>query len=580
MYKYRIEKLKFREGLELNPSQLVVFVGPNNSGKSRALKDILQLATTQNRETKILENIDFSMPDSYEVLSESYKINTVKENGQIFIRALNSSLEKPYNLNVGNETWYQSVGSWLKPGNYNEGSKNNFSHYFGTLLVTLLTTEDRLKLIKESVSSHGPNNIDNILQAFYHEGIEIENNLRNFLKSAFHLDIRLDYSALQRLCFRIGKELEDIPGDPRQSRELFEKFEKMDDQGDGIKSFVSTYLSIILGNKPVLLLDEPEAFLHPPQALRIGELIAEKANDGRQIFVATHSSDLLRGILSKRQDITLVRFYREEKGSYNLLDSDKIRTISNDPLLSSSRVLEGIFYKGVVIVEADSDATFYQRIARQVKSFDDIHYVNAHNKQTVSKVAAPYKELGVKFCVIVDFDVMREKDEFESLINRLSFGPEEVKNLVSLRGQIVAEIESVSPEQLLGAMQQSIRALLDNISNDPADSSTRLLKARRELKKIREEHSSWFKYKQEGYLALTPEKREVFHQLYTICVSKGLFIVPFGELESWLAGHGVERTSNKSRWIVSALEKLPQLQMDEKQEPWKFIKQVHEYLYA
>jgi hypothetical protein len=44
--------------------------------------------------------------------------------------------------------------------------------------------------------------------------------------------------------------------------------------GDGIRSFAGTLVAATCGAHPLLLIDEPEAFLHPPQARRLSRAIA------------------------------------------------------------------------------------------------------------------------------------------------------------------------------------------------------------------------------------------------------------------------------------------------------------------
>ena len=166
-----------------------------------------------------------------------------------------------------------------------------------------------------------------------------------------------------------------------------------------------------------------EAFLHPPQARKLGELIAQYSRD-RQMFIATHSSDLLSGILAKRQeDVTVIRIDRQKNNNkIDSMDHTHLTEIMNHPLLSSSRILEAIFYKGTVIVEADSDSTFYQRISRMIRTSDDIHYVHAHSKQAICKVAEAYTKLGIRFSAIVDFDALRVQNEFRNLISSMNIG--------------------------------------------------------------------------------------------------------------------------------------------------------------
>lgn len=65
-------------------------------------------------------------------------------------------------------------------------------------------------------------------------------------------------------------------------------------ENHGFRSFVATYLVLKCGRRPLLLLDEPEAFLHPPQTKRLAQIIGEAANEeSSQIFIATHSRDIL-----------------------------------------------------------------------------------------------------------------------------------------------------------------------------------------------------------------------------------------------------------------------------------------------
>ena len=49
----------------------------------------------------------------------------------------------------------------------------------------------------------------------------------------------------------------------------------LDSQGDGMRSFATVLLYVLVAdNHSIQFLDEPEAFLHPPQARLVGELIA------------------------------------------------------------------------------------------------------------------------------------------------------------------------------------------------------------------------------------------------------------------------------------------------------------------
>jgi len=579
MYNYKIERIRFNDGSEINPGPLTVIVGPNNCGKSRILKDIRSLTSDQKPESIVVNSVDYLFPDSVNDLIESCKIEAFRdENNNYFLRTLSSNLASQHNVHVGGADWKQTCQDLL--AQKNENNIKQFNYMFGSFYVSLFETEERLKLIKETESSErGTTN--NLLQAFYKEGAEVESKLREIVKGAFNKDIRLDYSSLRKILFRIGDDLDLASLDPREAIAFYDEHEKLDDQGDGIRSFVATILAILVGKRPVLLLDEPESFLHPPQSFRLGEVIAAHADNNRQIIVSTHSVDFLRGILSKRQDVTIIRVDRKDDiNKINVLNSAQVASISQDPLLSSTRILDGLFYKGAIMVEADADSVFYQRISRQLDGADSYHIAHAHNKQTVAKVLYPYRTLGICFAAIVDFDVIRVEHEFRTLLTKLGMPVASINKAIVLQKKIVAVIENVDLEGMLNnqliELETEIGRVKENVNKD---TYTNLLKGLAgNLKRIRESGSSWKKYKKEGVSALDAGTQKIFSELSVLCSENGLFIVPVGELEGWLVKHGLPYTKNKSKWIVNALELIPKLNFNSEQPPWDFLQSVFTYL--
>lgn len=217
--------------------------------------------------------------------------------------------------------------------------------------------------------------------------------------------------------FRVGDDFSRIPNNPQEAFKELRNYPLLDDQGDGLRSILGIITAILSVKKPVVLLDEPEAFLHPPQAMQLGELISDLVEADRQIFIATHSADFLKGLIGSTKDAVIVHLNREKNVTQaNVLDSITLNNIVVDPLLSSSRVLEGMFYKGVVATEGDADTVFYQRLFQKVGASDEIHFVNAHNKQTLKKIIDPYKKLDIKFAMIADADVIRDKHEFLEIL--------------------------------------------------------------------------------------------------------------------------------------------------------------------
>ena len=85
-------------------------------------------------------------------------------------------------------------------------------------------------------------------------------------------------------------------------------------------------------------------------------------------------------------------------------------------------------------------------------------------------------------------------------------------------------------------------------------------------------------FKKYGRASLPSELQPNFDNLWKCCASEGLFIVNVGELESWMVDYDIERTSNKSKWISKALNKLFEIEYDDSKAIWKFVDALRIYL--
>ena len=79
-----------------------------------------------------------------------------------------------------------------------------------------------------------------------------------------------------------------------------------------MRSFVGCILEAFLLPHFLVLVDEPEAFLHPQNARVLGQMLASEKPKNRQLFLATHSVHLLLGLLdSPSGKIRVVRIQRD-----------------------------------------------------------------------------------------------------------------------------------------------------------------------------------------------------------------------------------------------------------------------------
>jgi len=145
-------------------------------------------------------------------------------------------------------------------------------------------------------------------------------------------------------------------GEDRVSISYLQKLERLPTlhtQGDGMRSFVGVLLHSLVVDHSVIMIDEPEAFLHPPQARLLGQMILKETPQGRQLFLATHSGDFLRGLLDTQSNRVRVLRIQRDNGINPIkeLDSNGIKKVWGDPILRYSNVLDGLFHNKVVLCD-------------------------------------------------------------------------------------------------------------------------------------------------------------------------------------------------------------------------------------
>jgi AAA domain, putative AbiEii toxin, Type IV TA system len=393
-----------------------------------------------------------------------------------------------------------------------------------------------------------------------------------------------------QLRLRVGDDFSKLPTDPREARLQMLAAETLDNQGDGIRSFVGVVLALIAVKRPVFLVDEPETFLHPLQAFRIGHFLAHQASESRQIVIATHSVDVLRGVLSHRKDITLIRIDRVgNANTFSLLDPARVDRLANDPLLSSSRVLDGLFYAGAVVVEGDRDARFYHMVSHKLPVKEELHFVNANDKRTIPRIMRVYREMGVRCAAIVDFDVLNNVTELRDHLVAIDLPAQEQDYVLATQKLIAHDAKAAGPDERLSAVlnqlsaiESKVRSIRDEATGtwtgdlEERESVLRWLESR--FRELVETTRPWKQYKELGRAALRPELAERFDELWRLCAARGLFVIETGQLESMLIEQDVPRSSDKRAWIEKALLLIPHLQVDEGRHPWKCMTRVHAFL--
>ena len=536
-----ISKIHFNDGTDVDIQQndIVIFVGPNNAGKSQSLKDIYMLAA-EKQQTTVVTDL------------------TIKKNSTHLKDLLDSIAQKEFH---SSSTKYDALGHTFY---YNSGIEDIFQNdlYLGMFLdlfVANLDTAARLTICEapSSISRNAPKHHPIHYAAFDPKyRIWLSNNF----KKAFGIEItpNTQYGATIPLCMgpliKLNDEYDDEQSRLEAYARILETYKQVQNQGDGIKSFTGILLYLMLDHFCTFLIDEPESFLHPPQARIMGQIIGHTLSNQQQCFISTHSEEIIKGLLEAcPQRIKIIRITRNNDiNFFSVLNNEKFKDVWNDTLLKYSNIMSSLFHKSVVLCESDSDCKMYSIIENHLKQLSEKYsetlFIHCGGKHRMAKIASALRALKIDVKLISDIDVLNDESVFKGIVE--SFGIDWT-NIQSDYSKIVANLHS--PNEKINRYQAKIR--IDQIIN----SSKAQDLSNRELKEIRnaiKSTSKWDSIKSAGVNAIPPgDATSAFKQLDLILQENGIYIVPVGELECFIktiGGHGPE-------WTNKVLEKYPSI---------------------
>lgn len=519
-----ISKLIFRSGkcpegantiADVTP--VTILIGPNNSGKSHALSEIDRILTQGHSTmhaplTKIISDIEFTPLTAEQaqaacawLYQRAHKRESKDNNLVVYARGQRFDIHTPTLL------------STLIDPNKN---KTNLSRYYFTCCTLKLDGYNRTTLLQQQQAGNLQEIPTLSLQVLFRQD-DKRYKLRKIIQEAFGSHLIIDPTDLGqfkvRLSPRAPRDINEERGITEDSIEFHAAAPLIEEFSDGVRAFTGIMAEVLAGEPKAIIIDEPEAFLHPSLALKLGSELSNAANaENKQLFVSTHSENFLMGCIQSDSSPSVVRLtYKGGMATSRMLSSERIRELMRDPLLRSSNVLSGLFYDCVIVTESDSDRAFYQEINERLQRFKpewsipNTLFINGHNWQSIKTLIAPLRELGIPAVGIMDFDVLTQNGK-PWIDIQSSFGiPEELNRSLGEARRLVADAQGRTGKKL-------------------------------------KQHG--------GTKALEKGEKVAVEILIQQLASFGLFIVPGGELESWLPE--LECTGHGPNWLIKVFEKM------------------------
>lgn len=344
-----------------------------------------------------------------------------------------------------------------------------------------------------------------------------------------------------------------VDGVTPEYRDALTALPKLAEQGDGMRSLLGLLIPIVCSSYSIVIVDEPEAFLHPPQASALGRALAKLAKQKNlQIILATHDRNLLTGLLEHDVDVSVVKLdRREDTTTARQLNNEQLRELWVDPALRYTNALEGLFHRLVVLMEADPDCHFFKAALEHLDADEgsalpssEVLFVPCGGKAGMAKLARSLKGLDVPIVASPDLDVLNDVAVLKALVRALGGDWESFEDLHrKATNQFRQPRAVVSAKQVLLAITET----LQEKGEEPFDEEMR----RKVCQQLSRGESPWKALKDYGMRAFKGEARSHADRLLDSFEDHGLIVLREGELESLAPGLGVRKGP---AWLPAALD--------------------------
>lgn len=518
------------EPLAFHPGPMTVFVGPNNSGKSLALLEVESYIESGGRaERRIIDRITpyFPLRDEAEKMLLARRLEgspgpTIRD-GWVRVSRMkpvgehakkrSTDVDEPADERLVS---MESIVRALEAGDDRKPRELGLLYRdFLSLFTLRLDGRTRLALTQPRPAGDLQQHPANYLVSLFKDD-PARAKIREITADAFGLYFVIDPTGITRFRIRMSKRPPDDAAEEQSLQERARAFHgeavDIEELSDGVKAFTGLTAAVLSADYRIMLVDEPEAFLHPPLSRKLGRRLTQLASErGANVMVATHSPEFLMGCIQSGEQVNIVRLtYRHGVPGATFLPAEKLQLLMRDPLLRSTGVLSALFHEGAIVCEADADRVFYQEINERLlgssrAGSDGSIFLNAQNKQTIRKILRPLREMGLPAAAVVDLDLFKSGDDLRDLLEA-----------------------AFVPTTLRTAWEIDRRKFDQQIRNQD--------------------------YKAGGIYTLTKQDRIAAQALLDNLADYGIFVVPTGELECWLTelevgGHGPE-------WLTRTFDKM------------------------
>ncbi|WP_162239031.1 MULTISPECIES: ATP-dependent nuclease [unclassified Rathayibacter] len=549
-FKFALNRIRLKNGqhIDIHPSGVTAIVGSNNAGKSTILRELVELLSHQP---------GYSMPkrlvvDGLDLVKAGEARDLVSwlgKNASFLRPSTGNSMVGFQRSTSGQASIFGLTQGWVASPD-ELGQLSSFLCFYGN-------AQGRFAVGGAIEMRDAPGDPPTHPVHHLQDNKEMLNELSRISEKSFRSPLTLDPLG-RTVRLRTGSIAAETPRIDEISesyREAMIALRPLDEQGDGMRSMFGQLLPVVTATYPLILLDEPEAFLHPPQAHALGVELGHLAVARKiQIIVATHDRNLLSGLLESQVDVSVVRLSRKQESTYaSQLEASQLRNLWADSVLRYTNVLDGLFHQLVILAEAEGDCAF---LAAALDSSPDkllgdlprseVLFLPTGGKDGIPKVAEALQAVQVPMVAAPDLDVLSDKAKCAILVR--SLGSTWTERMDQLWDQATNNIRTKKEPATIGDVLDALSSLLGESRTEPFTSDV----AERARAQLRSSASPWAEVKDHGVSAFKGEAYTAAVALLELLETVGVVLVREGELERLAPEVAVRKGAG---WLQAALDR-------------------------
>lgn len=481
----RLQKLTVRnfraigsEPVTLELDDIVVLVGPNNSGKSSILRAYEVVMQHGSKEGELLQEdfpnsqVDEKHPVEIELETVVYDakapgekwIRKDEKSGEMFVREkwtwTQPGKPKKVGWDVAKDGWDEKEGPWGAPGVAQPARPEphriqafDSPEKQAELVVKLLkeVLNERIKSIQKQQAEAegagaGPSDYQKLLASvteFQKKVVQdaneqinkVEQDLNNLIGKVFpgHV-VRFDAKPEEDVdsCLNFFKETPQLLMGPADGY-----MPSVDRQGSGARRTLLWAALRLLSEQSrakkdatsvrphILLMDEPELCLHPNAVREACRVLYDLPKSGNwQVMVTTHSpvfidfwrdnTSIIRVERQPNGTCSGTTIYRPKKAHLDEGDKERLKLLN----LCDPYVAEFFFGGKTILVEGDTEYTAFTYITQQnPDAYKDVHIVRARGKATICSLSKILNQFGVPYAILHDSDTLQAMRDEKPIVN-------------------------------------------------------------------------------------------------------------------------------------------------------------------